>query len=163
MPVKVVIASKFGFAFKEGQRAGKNSTPDHIRRAVEGSLKRLRVDAIDLYYLHRLDPNVPIKDLAGTAKNSPRQGKSEISDSRKLALQPFARHAIQPVSALQIEYSVMSASQKTKSFPPAKSTESASFHGARLPGRFSPAGSTKIRTSNRATAAGKFLRSNLMR
>ena len=105
---QVVIASKFGFDFSNGKRAGRNSRPEHIRKAVEGMLRRLRTDRIDLLYLHRLDPNVPIEDVSGTVKDLIQEGKalhyglSEVSPAtiRKA-------HAIQPVSALQSEYSLI--------------------------------------------------------
>jgi len=104
----VVIASKFGFDFSNGKRAGRNSKPEHIKSAVEGMLKRLRTDRIDLLYLHRLDPNVPIEDVAGTVKDLIKEGKalhfglSEVSPTtiRKA-------HAEQPVAALQSEYSII--------------------------------------------------------
>ena len=104
----VVIASKFGFDFSNGNRAGRNSKPEHIKSAVEGMLKRLRTDRIDLLYLHRLDPNVPIEDVAGTVKDLIKEGKalhfglSEVSPTtiRKA-------HAEQPVAALQSEYSII--------------------------------------------------------
>ncbi|MDO1511113.1 aldo/keto reductase [Maribacter confluentis] len=105
---KVVIASKFGFELSTGSRGGRNSRPENIRNAVEGMLKRLRTDRIDLLYLHRLDPNVPIEDVAGTVKDLIKEGKalhfglSEVSPStiRKA-------HAEQQVSALQSEYSLI--------------------------------------------------------
>lgn len=105
---KVVIASKFGFDFSNGNRAGRNSKPEHIKSAVEGMLKRLRTDRIDLLYLHRLDPNVPIEDVAGTVKDLIKEGKalhfglSEVSPTtiRKA-------HDEQPVAALQSEYSII--------------------------------------------------------
>ena len=105
---KVVIASKFGFDFSNGQRAGRNSRPEHIRQAVEGMLKRLRTDRIDLLYLHRMDPNVPVEDVAGTVKDLISEGKalhfglSEVSPAtiRKA-------HAEQTVAAVQSEYSLI--------------------------------------------------------
>lgn len=105
---EVVIASKFGFDFSNGQRAGRNSRPEHIRQAVEGMLKRLRTDRIDLLYLHRMDPNVPIEDVAGTVKDLISEGKalhfglSEVSPAtiRKA-------HAEQTVAAVQSEYSLI--------------------------------------------------------
>jgi aryl-alcohol dehydrogenase-like predicted oxidoreductase len=102
---KVVIATKFGFNLEEG---GLNSRPDHIKQAVEGSLKRLRTDRIDLYYQHRVDPAVPIEDVAGAINDLIRAGKvlhfglSEASgDTIRRA------HAVQPVTAVQTEYSFM--------------------------------------------------------
>lgn len=72
---KVKIGTKFGFGVEEGQPTALNSRPDHIRRAVEGSLKRLRTDHIDLLYQHRVDPNVPMEDVAGTVKDLMQEGK----------------------------------------------------------------------------------------
>lgn len=105
---KVNIASKFGFDFNGSQTTGRNSKPAHIRAAVEGMLKRLQTDRIDLLYLHRMDPATPIEDIAGTVKELIQQGKvrnfgvSEVSPAniRKA-------HAVQPVAALQSEYSML--------------------------------------------------------
>ena len=71
---KVIIATKFGFGVEEGRPTALNSRPDHIRRAVEGSLRRLRTDRIDLLYQHRVDPKVPMEDVAGTVKDLIREG-----------------------------------------------------------------------------------------
>jgi len=105
---KVNIASKFGFDFDGTKTTGKNSKPEHIRTAVEGMLKRLQTDTIDLLYLHRLDPNTPVEDVAGTVKQLIQQGKvrnfglSEVSpDTIRKA------HAVHPVAALQSEYSML--------------------------------------------------------
>ena len=105
---KVVIASKFGFAFQGNQTTGRNSRPDNIRRALEGSLRRLRVEAIDLYYLHRVDPNVPIEDVAGTVKELIKEGKVKHFGLSEAAPKTIRRaHAVQPVTALQTEYSLI--------------------------------------------------------
>ena len=105
---KVVIASKFGFNFQDGRTSGRNSRPENIRRAVEGSLKRLRVDAIDLYYLHRVDPAVPVEDVAGTVKELIRAGKIKHFGLSEAAPKTIRRaHAVQKVTALQSEYSLM--------------------------------------------------------
>src|SRR5919202_1532472 len=105
---KVVIASKFGFAFQDGRTSGRNSRPENIRRAVEGSLKRLRVDAIDLYYLHRVDPQVPVEDVAGTVKELIQAGKIKHFGLSEAAPKTIRRaHAVQAVTALQSEYSLM--------------------------------------------------------
>jgi aryl-alcohol dehydrogenase-like predicted oxidoreductase len=104
----VVIASKFGFNFQDGRTSGRNSRPENIRRAVEGSLKRLRVDAIDLYYLHRVDPNVPVEDVAGTVKELIQAGKIKHFGLSEAAPKTIRRaHAVQKVTALQSEYSLM--------------------------------------------------------
>ena len=105
---RVQIATKFGFSFQDGRTTGRSSRPEHIRQAIDGSLERLRTDVIDLYYLHRADPNVPIEDVAGTVKALIQAGEvkhfglSEVSpDTIRGA------HAVQPVAALQTEYSLL--------------------------------------------------------
>jgi aryl-alcohol dehydrogenase-like predicted oxidoreductase len=106
---KVVIATKFGFAPRPGEErwSGLNSRPEHIREAVEGSLKRLRTDRIDLLYQHRVDPNVPIEDVAGTVKDLIAAGKVKHFGLSEAGVQTIRRaHAVQPVSALQSEYSL---------------------------------------------------------
>src|SRR5271165_706269 len=107
---KVVIATKFGFDINPntGERGGGvNSQPEHIRQAVEGSLKRLKVDTIDLLYQHRVDPNVPIEDVAGTVKDLIGQGKVKHFGLSEAGVQTIRRaHAVQPVAALQSEYSL---------------------------------------------------------
>ncbi len=105
---KVVIASKFGFNFQDGRTSGRNSRPENIRRAVEGSLKRLKVDAIDLYYLHRVDPTVPVEEVAGTVKELIQAGKIKHFGLSEAAPKTIRRaHTVQPVTALQSEYSLM--------------------------------------------------------
>jgi aryl-alcohol dehydrogenase-like predicted oxidoreductase len=74
---RVVIASKFGFDFQDGKAIGRNSRPEHIRQALDGSLKRLQTDTIDLYYLHRADPNVPIEDVAGNGQRADPSGQGQ--------------------------------------------------------------------------------------
>ncbi len=104
----VLISSKFGFNIENGQMAGLNSKPDHIRSVVEQSLKRLRTDHIDLLYQHRVDPNVPIEDVAGTVKNLIAEGKVRrfgLSEANSENIRKA--HAVQPVTALQSEYSLM--------------------------------------------------------
>jgi aryl-alcohol dehydrogenase-like predicted oxidoreductase len=107
---QVVIATKFGFKpASEGEShwSALDSRPDHIRTAVEGSLKRLRVDAIDLYYQHRVDPDVPIEDVAGAVKDLVRAGKVKHFGLSEAGAQTIRRaHAVQPVTALQSEYSL---------------------------------------------------------
>jgi aryl-alcohol dehydrogenase-like predicted oxidoreductase len=107
---QVVIATKFGWAPAPGDRerwTALNSRPEHIKQAVEGSLKRLRVDAIDLYYQHRVDPNVPIEDVAGAVKDLIKQGKVKHFGLSEASAQTIRRaHVIQPVTALQSEYSL---------------------------------------------------------
>jgi aryl-alcohol dehydrogenase-like predicted oxidoreductase len=105
---QVVIATKFGFDFDaDGKQIGLSSRPEHIRRMTEGSLKRLRVDAIDLYYQHRVDPNVPIEDVAGAVKTLIEEGKVKHFGLSEAGVQTIQRaHAVQPVTALQSEYSL---------------------------------------------------------
>jgi aryl-alcohol dehydrogenase-like predicted oxidoreductase len=105
---KVVIASKFGFNFQDGRTSGRNSRPENIRRAIDGSLKRLRVDAVDLYYQHRADPNVPVEEVAGTVKDLIQAGKIKHFGLSEMSSQTIRRaHAVQPVAAVQSEYSLL--------------------------------------------------------
>lgn len=107
---QVVIATKFGFEMHPDGRpgwVGLNSRPEHIRRAVEGSLKRLRVEAIDVYYQHRVDPNVPIEVVAETVKELIREGKVKHFGLCEASVQTIRRaHAVCPVSVVQYEYSM---------------------------------------------------------
>jgi len=105
---KVVIATKFGFKFgPNGEPMGVDSRPEHIKQAAEGSLKRLKTDVIDLYYQHRVDPNVPIEDVAGAVKDLIREGKVKHFGMSEAGVQTIRRaHAVQPVTALQNEYSL---------------------------------------------------------
>ena len=108
---KVVIATKFGFDLggsdKKPGAAGVNSQPAHVKQAVEGSLKRLRVDVIDLLYQHRVDPNVPIEDVAGAVKDLIKEGKVKHFGMSEAGVKTIRRaHAVQPLTALQSEYSL---------------------------------------------------------
>jgi len=104
---QVVIATKFGFKFEGGKQAGLDSRPSHIREVAEASLKRLKVEVIDLFYQHRVDPNVPIEDVAGTVKDLIREGKVRYFGLSEAGVQTIRRaHAVQPVTALQSEYSL---------------------------------------------------------
>jgi aryl-alcohol dehydrogenase-like predicted oxidoreductase len=105
---QVVIATKFGFEFDEnGGQSGMNSRPEHIRQVAEASLKRLRTDRIDLFYQHRVDPDVPIEDVAGTVKDLIREGKVKHFGLSEAGVQTIRRaHAVQPVAALQSEHSL---------------------------------------------------------
>ena len=115
---KVVIATKFGFGVEEGRPTALNSRPDHIRRAVEGSLRRLRTDRIDLLYQHRVDPKVPMEDVAGTVKDLIREGKVlHFGLSEASAASIRRAHAVQTVSAVQSEYSLLWREPETKIFP----------------------------------------------
>ena len=106
---KVVIATKFGFKLdpNTGKQAGLDSRPEHIKQVAEASLKRLRVDTIDLFYQHRVDPDVPIEDVAGAVKELIQQGKVKHFGLSEAGVQTIRRaHAVQPVTALQSEYSL---------------------------------------------------------
>src|ERR1700724_3289429 len=105
---QVVIATKFGFKFdSSGKQAGLESRPEHIKQVAEASLKRLRTNVIDLFYQHRVDPNVPIEDVAGAVKDLIRQGKVKHFGLSEAGAQTIRRaHAVQPVTAVQSEYSL---------------------------------------------------------
>ena len=106
---KVVIATKFGFKLdpNTGKQAGLDSRPEHIKEVAEASLKRLKTDVIDLFYQHRVDPNVPIEDVAGAVKDLIRQGKVKHFGLSEAGVQTIRRaHSVQPVAALQSEYSL---------------------------------------------------------
>src|SRR5205809_2717445 len=105
---RVVIATKFGFKFgPKGEQIGLDSRPEHIKEVAEASLKRLRTDVIDLFYQHRVDPNVPIEEVAGTVKDLIQEGKVKHFGLSEAGVQTIRRaHAVQPVAALQSEYSL---------------------------------------------------------
>jgi aryl-alcohol dehydrogenase-like predicted oxidoreductase len=115
---EVVIATKFGFNFQEGKIAGVNSRPENIRKVAEASLKRLRVDVIDLFYQHRVDPNVPIEDVAGTVKDLIQEGKVKHFGLSEAGASTIRKaHAIQPVTALQSEYSLWTRQHEKEIIP----------------------------------------------
>ena len=104
---QVVIATKFGFRIEDGRQAGLDSRPDHIRNVADASLRRLKTDRIDLFYQHRVDPDVPIEDVAGTVKDLIREGKVRHFGLSEAGVPTIRRaHAVQPVAALQSEYSL---------------------------------------------------------
>ena len=104
---QVVIATKFGFTFEPNSQRGLDSRPVHIRSVTEASLTRLKVDAIDLLYQHRVDPNVPIEDVAGAVKDLIQEGKVKHFGLSEAGVKTIRRaHAVQPVAALQSEYSL---------------------------------------------------------
>jgi len=105
---QVVIATKFGFKFDPaGKQAGLDSRPEHIKEVAEASLKRLKTSVIDLFYQHRVDPNVPIEDVAGAVKELIQQGKVKHFGLSEAGVQTIRRaHKVQPVTALQSEYSL---------------------------------------------------------
>jgi aryl-alcohol dehydrogenase-like predicted oxidoreductase len=103
----VVIATKFGFKIENGKQAGLDSRPAHIKEVAEASLKRLKTEVIDLFYQHRVDPDVPIEDVAGAVKDLIQQGKVKHFGLSEAGVQTIRRaHAVQPVAALQSEYSL---------------------------------------------------------
>src|SRR5580698_2673921 len=119
---KVVIATKFGFDLSGSDNrpgaAGVNSQPEHIKKAVEGSLKRLKVDSIDLFYQHRVDPNVPIEDVAGAVKDLIKEGKVKHFGLSEAGARTIRRaHAVQPLAALQSEYSLWTRDAETEVLP----------------------------------------------
>ncbi|MDF5733101.1 MAG: aldo/keto reductase [Rhizonema sp. PD38] len=122
---QVVIATKFGFNLSpdfdpRGMKGapGMNSSPEHIKKAVEGSLKRLKVETIDLLYQHRVDPNVPIEDVAGAVKNLIQEGKVKHFGLSEAGVQTIRRaHAVQPVTALQSEYSLWTRTSEKEVIP----------------------------------------------
>jgi len=104
---EVVIATKFGFKIENGKQAGLDSRPAHIREVAEASLKRLRTDRIDLFYQHRVDPEVPIEDVAGAVQDLIREGKVRHFGLSEAGVQTIRRaHTVQPVDAVQSEYSL---------------------------------------------------------
>jgi aryl-alcohol dehydrogenase-like predicted oxidoreductase len=117
---QVVIATKFGFDIdlETRQRRGLNSRPEHIRQAVEASLKRLKVDTIDLLYQHRVDPNVPIEDVAGTVRAIIEEGKVKYFGLSEVSAQTIRRaHAVHPVAAVQNEYSLWARDSEPEVLP----------------------------------------------
>ena len=104
---KVAIATKFGFNIENGKETGINSRPEHIKQVVEGSLRRLKTDVIDLYYQHRVDPSVPIEDVAGAVKDLILEGKVKHWGLSEAGVKTIRRaHAVQPLTAVQSEYSL---------------------------------------------------------
>ena len=116
---QVVIGTKFGYFGNPGVQPILNSRPEQIRTSVEGSLKRLKTDVIDLYYQHRVDPDVPIEDVAGTVKDLIRQGKVKHFGLSEPGLQTIRRaHAVQPITAIQNEYSILWWEPEVAGLPP---------------------------------------------
>src|SRR5256712_9152747 len=116
---QVVIATKFGFKLgPQGEQLGQDSRPEHIKQVAEASLKRLQVEAIDLFYQHRVDPDVPIEDVAGTVKDLIQEGKVKHFGLSEAGVQTIRRaHAVQPVTALQSEYSLWWRGPETEVLP----------------------------------------------
>lgn len=104
---QVIIATKFGFNIQDGKMAGLNSRPENIRKVAEESMKRLKIEIIDLFYQHRVDPNVPIEEVAGTVKDLIQEGKVKHFGLSEAGANTIRKaHAVQPVTALQSEYSL---------------------------------------------------------
>ena len=115
---RVAIATKFGFKIEAGKQSGLDSRPEHIREVAEASLKRLKVEWIDLFYQHRVDPAVPIEDVAGAVKKLIQEGKVKHFGLSEAGAKTIRRaHAVQPVTALQSEYSLWWREPETEVFP----------------------------------------------
>jgi aryl-alcohol dehydrogenase-like predicted oxidoreductase len=115
---RVTIATKFGFKLEDGQNRGLNSRPEHVRDVAEASLKRLKVDEIDLFYQHRVDPDVPIEDVAGAVKDLIQEGKVKHFGMSEAGVPTIRRaHAVQPVTAVQSEYSLWWRKPEEQLFP----------------------------------------------
>lgn len=115
---QVVIATKFGFTFENGRQTGVDSRPAHIREVAEASLMRLKTDRIDLLYQHRVDPDVPIEEVAGAVRDLIREGKVRYFGLSEAGVQTIRRaHAVQPVAALQSEYSLWWREPEKATFP----------------------------------------------
>src|SRR5437016_8574851 len=116
---RVVIATKFGYKFgPKGEQIGLDSRPEHIRQVADGSLKRLRTDVIDLFYQHRVDPNVPVEDVAGAVKDLIHEGKVKHFGLSEAGVQTIRRaHAVQPLTALQSEYSLWTRTPEKEVIP----------------------------------------------
>src|SRR5213595_3391522 len=115
---RVVIATKFGFKIENGKQAGLDSRPAHIKEVAEASLKRLTTDVIDLFYQHRVDPEVPIEDVAGAVKDLIQQGKVKHFGLSEAGVTTIRRaHAVQPITALQSEYSLWTRTPEKEVIP----------------------------------------------
>ncbi len=115
---EVIIATKFGFNFVDGKMAGFNSRPENIRKVAEESMKRLKIEVIDLFYQHRVDPSVPIEDVAGTVKDLIKEGKVKHFGLSEAGANTIRKaHAVQPVTALQSEYSLWTRQHEKEIIP----------------------------------------------
>src|SRR6184192_2933708 len=143
---QVVIATKFGIGRDAGGQQVQDSRPERIKQSIEGSLKRLRTDVIDLYYQHRVDPNVPIEDVAGTVKELIAQGKVKHFGMSEAGVQTIRRaHAVQPITAVRSEYSLFWRGPGAELLPTLE--ELGACHLAHLAQGSSRARSTKTRSS----------------
>ena len=152
---QVVIATKFGFKFgPNGEQLGQDSRPEHIKQVAEASLKRLKVEAIDLFYQHRVDTEVPTEDVAGTVKDLIEEGKVKHFGLSEAGVRTIRRaHAIQQVTALQSEYSLWWRAPEAECYRRLKNSESVSCPLVLWGRASSPARSMKIRHSIVATSA----------
>src|SRR6185295_14345341 len=115
---QVVIATKFGFKFEGDKQSGTDSRPEHIREVAEASLQRLKTDHIDIFYQHRVDPSVPIEEVAGAVKELIQEGKVKHFGLSEAGAQTIRRaHAVQPVTALQSEYSLWTRNPEEEVLP----------------------------------------------
>jgi aryl-alcohol dehydrogenase-like predicted oxidoreductase len=156
---KVVIATKFGFDVdpNSGEQRGLNSRPEHIKQVAEASLKRLKTDRIDLFYQHRVDPDVPIEDVAGAVKDLIRDGKVRHFGLSEAGGQTIRRaHAIQPVTALQSEYSLWWREPETEILPTLDGLGIGFVPSALWARASSPAPSTRTRRSRPPISATSF-------
>jgi aryl-alcohol dehydrogenase-like predicted oxidoreductase len=151
---RVVVATKFGFGINpDGTRYGLDSRPEHIRAGATASLRRLNVETIDVLYQHRVDPNVPIEDVAGTVKDLIQQGKAKHFGLSEASAKTIRRaHAVQPVTAVQSEYSLWTRDPERNGVL-ARSWESASSHSRRWARASSPERSIRLRSSIQPTSA----------
>ena len=151
---QVVIATKFGFRFENGKQAGLDSRPEHIREVADASLKRLGTDRIDLFYQHRVDPDVPIEEVAGAVQDLIREGKVKHFGLSEAGVQTIRRaHAVQPVAALQSEYSLWWREPEQEILPMLEELGIGLVPSAPSARAFSPARSTRRRPSIRPTSA----------
>jgi aryl-alcohol dehydrogenase-like predicted oxidoreductase len=162
---QVVIATKFGFQIdsaKDPHPVGLNSRPEYIRESVEGSLRRLKIDSIDLLYQHRVDPNVPIEDVAGAVKGLIQEGKVKHFGLSEAGTQTIRRaHAVQPVTALQMNTRSGGSARRKKSFPCSKNLALAWFRLVRSGRAFSRGRLLKTRSLIKRTIVAVFHASRL--
>jgi len=153
---QVVIATKFGFRLdpNTGKQAGLDSRPEHIKKVAEASLKRLKTDVIDLFYQHRVDPNVPIEDVAGAIRELIQQGKVKHFGLSEAGVQTIRRaHKVQPVTALQSEYSLWWREPEAELIPTLEELGIGFVPFSPLGKGFSLARSAKIRSLTKAISA----------
>lgn len=161
---QVVIATKFGIKIDPSGQQVQDSRPEQIKKSAEGSLKRLRVDAIDLYYQHRVDPAVPIEEVAGAVQDLIREGKVKHFGLSEPGIQTIRRaHAVQQVTAVQSEYSLWWRGPKENCCRPSRSSESDLFHSVLWAKAILLERSTRIPSSIAPISAISFLGLRQMR